>query len=135
MQKEEKINELNIEEVMTKDIISCDYNDLAAKATRIILEKNLLGILVIKDAQPYHMLSCLDLLRLSYEEVFDPNRDFLRMKIASIVKNKEFLSLKPETKIKEALQLMEKNQVQILPVLSGKEIRGIFSISDIVKKL
>ena len=122
-----------VDEVMTKTVISCDYNDLSAKAARILIEEGILGILVFKDGHPHSMITSFDLLRLSYEEVFDPNRDFLRTTVGYIVADKPLVSVRSGTKLRELINIMIEANVRSVPVIDEGLVRGIVSLTDLIR--
>ena len=73
LERTQQMLEATVEDVMTQNVLSCDYNDFSAKAARLILENAILGVLVMKDGKPFSMVTTFDLLNLGYEEVFDPS--------------------------------------------------------------
>ena len=71
LQRTMRMIEATVDEVMTTDVITCDADDLCAKAARLIMEHSILGILVMKQGRAHTMLTNFDLLKLGYGEVFD----------------------------------------------------------------
>ncbi len=126
-----------VEEAINRNVLHCDYNDLAAKAARMLLEEASIGlgmgILVIKEGQPFNMISPADLIELSYMEVFDPERDFLRTKVGDIVKDKEFIHVAPDHKLRVLFNLMIKKRLHVIPVLDGNTFLGTCSIVDLIQ--
>lgn len=122
-----------VDDVMTKNVIVSDSNELAASAVRIILEHGILGILVMKDGHPLSMVTSFDLLKLSYDEVFDANRDFLRMTLGELVKDKPLVSVVSGTKLREVLNIMVEQNIRTVPVIDDGLVRGIISLTDLVR--
>ena len=93
----------------------------------------MLGLLVMKEGRAHNMVTTTDLLRLSYEEVFDENRDYLRMTVGELVADKEFVSVPGGTKVRELLNIMVERRTRAVPIIDGGLIRGLVSMSDLIK--
>ena len=132
LKRTEQMLEACVADVLRQDVLSCDYEDLAAKAVRMILEHNFLGVLLMKEGRPFNMVTAFDLLRLAYEEVFNPERDFLRAKLGDLVAEKEFVYVGPQTKLREALNIMLGKRVRTLPVIEDNKVLGICSMIDLM---
>lgn len=133
LERTQRMLEASVEEVMTREVITVDYNDLCAKAARVLLDNGFLGVLVIKDGRPFNMATALDLLRLGYEEVFDADRDYLRMKVGDLVKDKEFVSVRSGTRLRELLNLMVTKNVRTVAVIDEQFVRGIVGLTDLMR--
>ncbi len=132
LQRTQRMLDAIVEDVMTRDVLSVDVNDLSAKAARLILENGVLGVLVMKDGRAFNMVTAADLLRLSYEEVFDENRDFLRLTVGKLVEEKEFVSVPSGTRLRELLTVMVDRHVRSVPIIDGGMVRGIVSMTDLI---
>ncbi|MCR9141711.1 MAG: CBS domain-containing protein [bacterium] len=133
LDRTQRMLEAVVDEVMTTDVLTVDAKDLCAKAARLILDNGVLGVLVMKDAKAHNMVTAADLLRLSYEEVFDENRDYLRQTVGELVADKEFVSVPSGTKLRELLNIMVQRRIRSVPVIDGGMIRGLVSMSDLVE--
>ncbi len=127
-----KLLDTSVKEVLIKNVLSCDFNDLVAKGARIMLENNFLGIIIIKEGRPVNIVTAFDLLRLAYNEVFDPTRGFLLTKLGELVEEKEFISIGPDTKLREVLNIMVTKRVRTLPVIQENEVLGVCTIIDLM---
>lgn len=132
-QRTMRMLEATVDEVMTTDVITCDYDDLSAKAARLIMEHGFLGILVMKQGHAHTMLTSFDLLKLGYEEVFDPDRDYLKITVGQLVGDKPLVSVAPGTKLREALNVMLENRMRTIPVLEEGKVYGILSLLDMTR--
>ncbi|MCB1308429.1 MAG: CBS domain-containing protein [Leptospiraceae bacterium] len=133
LERTRRMLDATVDEVMTREVMTVDAGDLAAKAARYILENGFLGLLVMKDGRPQNMVTAFELLRLSYEEVFDENRDFMRMKIGDLIADKEFVSVRSGTRLRDVLNLMCDRHVRSVPVIDEGLVRGIVSMPDLVR--
>ncbi len=123
----------DVSQVMTKAVVTCDYADPAAAAARIILENSFLGVLVMRDGRPYGMITAFDLLRLGYEEVFDPDRDYLKTSVGQVIGERPLPSVSSSTKIRELLNLMVEQHLRTVVVIDDDAVMGVVSMVDLVK--
>ena len=133
IQRTMRMIEATVDEVMTTDVITCDADDLCAKAARLIMEHGILGILVMKQGRAHTMLTNFDLLKLGYEEVFDPERDYLKITVGQLVGDKPLISIPPGTKLREALNVMIENRMRTIPVIEDGKVFGILSLLDMTR--
>lgn len=133
LDRTQRMLEAVVDEVMTREVLTVDTGDLTAKAARLILDNGVLGLLVMKEGRAHNMVTATDLLRLSYEEVFDENRDYLRMTVGELVADKEFVSVPGGTKVRELLNIMVERRTRAVPIIDGGLIRGLVSMSDLIK--
>lgn len=133
LERTRQMLEARVKDVMTTNVITVDYNDLSARAGRMILENGFLGLLVIKEGRPFNMITAFDLLRLSYEESLDADKAFLKTSIGEIVEEKEFLHVKPESLLRDVLNLMIDKKVRTVAVLAGETLKGIISVYDMMQ--
>jgi len=56
----------------------------------------------------------------------------LRFSVADVAP-KELITATPEMKLKDAIELMAKNDIGFLPVVEGGKLVGVFSESDVLK--
>ena len=132
LDRTQRMLEAVVDEVMTREVLTVDTGDLTAKAARLILDNGVLGLLVMKEGRAHNMVTATDLLRLSYEEVFDENRDYLRMTVGELMADKEFVSVPGGTKVRELLNIMVERRTRAVPIIDGGLIRGLVSMSDLI---
>lgn len=133
LQRTLKMLDAKVGEVMTTEVRTCDAQDLSASAARIILENGFLGLLVLKAGKPLGMVTAFDLVRLSYEEVFDPNRDYLRTTVEDLIKDRPLITVESSAKVRDALNTMVENHVRTIPVVDDGEVKGVLSYVDMAK--
>ncbi len=133
LERTRQMLDATVDEVMTQSVLTCDYNELVAAGARIVLENTILGVLVMRDGRPFGMLTTFDLLNLAYEEVFDPKRDFLRLKVGELIADKPLVSVPTGTRLREALNVMLDRNIRTLPVIDDGVVRGIVSMVDMMR--
>jgi len=123
----------NVSQVMTKTVMTCDHADPAAAAARMILENGFLGVLVMKDGRPSGMITAFDLLRLGYEEVFDPDRDYLKTTVGAVLGDRPLPSVSSGPKLWELLNMMIEQNLRTVAVVDDETIKGVVSMVDLAK--
>lgn len=146
---------------MNCNVICLSPEDSIFDAAKIFSEKNISGAPVVKDGKIVGVLSISDIIRfvsmklqktetplpslsLLIFEFIKSSKDYLtfkrEMKKISKIKVKDVMSTKvvcisPEASIIEAASLMEKNDVNRLPVVENDKLVGIIAREDLVKAL
>jgi len=133
LERSQRLLKATVDEVMTKNVITVDYDDPASKAARIILENGFLSLLIMKDGKPFNTISIFELLRLGYEETFDKNKDYLTTKVGELVQNKKFYFLPSGTLLRDAVNFMMERKLRTIPVITNDVVNGILSIVDMVQ--
>ncbi|MCB1137834.1 MAG: CBS domain-containing protein [Leptospiraceae bacterium] len=133
LRRTQRMLEAKVDEVMTGDVITCDARDPAAAAARMCLENGFLGLLVMKDGSPLGTITVFDLLRLSYEEALDVERNYLKVTVEQVIEGKEMVSINSSAYLREALNLMISKRVRSLPVIDDGQVMGILSYVDMVR--
>jgi predicted transcriptional regulator len=133
IERSERLLKATVDDVMTKNVITVDYDDPASKAARIILENGFLSLLVMKEGKPFNTISIFELLRLGYEETFDKNKDYLTTKVGELVQNKKFYYLPLGTLLREAVNFMMERKLRTIPIITNQVVNGVLSIVDMVQ--
>ncbi|MEQ8350625.1 MAG: CBS domain-containing protein [Leptospiraceae bacterium] len=133
LRRTQKMLEAKVDDVMTREVITCDARDPAAAAARTCLENGFLGVLVMRDGTPLGTITVFDLLRLSYEEALDIERNYLKVTIEQVIEGKEMVSVTSDAYLREALNLMIAKKVRSLPVIDEGKVMGILSYVDMVR--
>ncbi len=132
MSRTERLLKVKVSEVMNRNVVTVDHNDLIGKASRLMLENRLHALLVMKDAKPRYMISSYDLLKISYEDTFsESNADMLRTTVEELVKNQNLLSLPSSAYLIEALKLIVEYQIHSIPIIDEGRVQGIVSLMDL----
>lgn len=128
----EKLAQVRVSEIMTKEIITVDHDDLIGKASRLMLENHLHSILVLKYSKPTYVLSAYDLMKVSYEDTFDEDRgDMLRTKVETLVEGQKMKFLPSSAKLLEALKIFTEYSIHSIPIIDDGIIKGMLSLMDL----
>jgi len=142
---------------MKRKVICFSPNDSLLKVAKVFSEKNISGAPVVENKKVVGIISETDIIKVIRLKL--PNAtptaqlsflilNFLKdafgfkkelKKISQLtVKNlmsKKVISISPEASIVEAAEMMEKYDVQRLPVVKNGKLVGIISRADLVKTL
>jgi CBS domain-containing protein len=150
-----------VRDFMNCNVICLSPEDSIFDAAKIFSEKNISGAPVVKDGKIVGIISISDIIRfismklqktetplpslsLLIFEFIKSSKDYLtfkkEMKKISKVKVKDVMStrvvcISPEASIIEAASLMEKNDVNRLPVVENDKLVGIIAREDLVKAI
>src|SRR5262245_10105859 len=119
---------MKVKEIMTTDVEVIHPEDTLQSAARKMRDRDI-GLLPVTDGdQLTGMLSDRDIILRATAEGMDPKSTLGRDLMTSPV-----ISCFADDDVKDAAQLMEKNQVRRLAVLDGKDQKlvGILSLSDL----
>jgi len=128
-----KIRQTRVGDIMKKDVVTLDSQDLLATAARTLIEHSIHGIIVMKDGKPWSVLSAFDLLHKSYIESFSDKMDYLRSSLESLIEKPLLYSLKPTDSLDSAARLFSAYGQRTIPVLDNGALVGVISITDLVK--
>ena len=98
------------------------------EALRLMAEKNVGALLVLKDGELAGIISERDFAR----QIAEKNAAHLDASIGEYMTEKVF-TVTPDQTIEECMQLMTDKRIRHLPVLSKGRLIGLISIGDVVK--
>lgn len=115
-----------VKEIMTKKVVTINPNDTVFDACIKYQDKKV-GCLVVTDNE-----TCVGIVteRDLIERTMCPHKDPEKTKISEIMSSDIKTVYSVET-LEKALELMKKYKIKKLPVLSGDDIVGIITITDI----
>lgn len=130
----ELLMKITAADVMHKDVITVDFDDLVAKASRIMMEHRLHSLLVLKYGKPAYMISTYDLLKLSYENAFnESNIDMLKTQVEELVKGQKLISVTTDTPLLEALKILVEFNIHSVPVIDDGVVMGLLTLMDLAR--
>ena len=134
MSRTEMLLQIKVSEVMSKEVISVDFDDLVAKASRLMMENRLHSLLVLKYGKPAYVISTYDLLKLSYENTFNENpKDILKTTIEELVKGQKLISVSTYLSLLEALNILVEYNIHSVPVIDNNVVMGMLTVMDLAK--
>lgn len=118
----------NILQEKGNNVFSVEPTVTVLKALEVMLERNVGGLLIVEDEKLVGIFT---------------ERDYARKLILKGKSSKDTLikdlmtpnpiTVTPDTRIEDCMQLMTKKHIRHLPVVDGESIVGIISIGDVVR--
>ena len=119
-----------IRDIMQKNVITIEHDKTAHDAARLISEKDISFLVIMKDNTPIGVLTESDFVkRLSAKD-----KKASGVIISEIMSNK-FRWVNPETEIEDAIQKMLNNNIRRLLILDDDKLVGVLTQTDLTEFL
>jgi CBS domain-containing protein len=119
-----------VRDIMTKHVVTIDENRTALEAAKIMTEKGISSLIVLKDQNPVGIVT---------------ERDFVKkicikeLKISHVKVNEVMSKIRtfadPEIPIEVAVQRMVNHKIRRLPIMETGQVVGIITVTDLAKYL
>jgi CBS-domain-containing membrane protein len=119
-----------VRDIMTKEIVTIDGDKTALEAAKLMAEKGISSLFVMKDAQPVGIVTERDFIK----KICAKERQIAEVKIAEIM-SKILTTADPEMPIEVAVQRMINHKIRRLPIMEGGKVVGIITVTDLAKHL
>jgi len=130
-----------IEEIMTREVVTITPESTLSEAARIMGEKRIGSLIVLKYDTPVGIITERDLLSKVSGSGIDLEKDWLvggtSIKEEKVEKFMSYplITICPTAKIKEAAQMMIENKKGRLAVFECGKLVGIITASDLIRSL
>jgi CBS domain-containing protein len=119
-----------VRDIMTKYVVTIDENRTALEAAKIMAEKGISSLIVLKDQKPVGIVTerdfvkkiCIKELKISHVKVNE-----IMSKIRTFAD--------PEVPIPVAVQRMVNHRIRRLPIMENGKVVGIITVTDLAKYL
>ena len=121
---------MKIEEILRnkgRDVVTITETRSVLDAARVLVEKNIGGVVVTADGRLTGILTERDLLRLTARTPCELDS----IQVGSVMTRK-MITATPEDELTDMMDVMIKNKIRHLPVMEGGRLVGIISIGDLV---
>jgi CBS domain-containing protein len=119
-----------IRDIMEKNVITIEHDKTALDAARLISEKDVSFLVIMKNNIPIGVLSESDFVkRLAVND-----RKASEVDISKIMSSK-FRWVEPETEIEDAIQKMLNNNIRRLIILDNNKLAGVVTQTDLTEFL
>ncbi|MFH1786058.1 MAG: CBS domain-containing protein [archaeon] len=118
---------MNVEEVMTKDVVVITKGASVKDAIDSIVQFHVGCVLVIENSTAIGIVTERDVLK----KVISPGKDPNLLKVEDIMST-PLVTVEPDSSIEAAGALMVENNIKKLPVVRDGELVGILTATDIV---
>ena len=119
---------LKVEDVMVKDVITIDENSTVKEAVDIMNKFEIGCLIALRNGKAIGILTERDLLK----RVVAEGRDATKTTVKDIMTSPLFVA-EPTMDLGEAVKLMFKMKIKKLPVVDGKRLVGLVSLTDIAR--
>ena len=119
-----------VRDIMTKNIVVIDHDKNAVEAARIMTEKGISSLFVVKDNNPVGIVTERDFIK----KVCAKGLPVDEVKMGDIM-SKILTTAEPETPIEVAVQRMVNHKIRRLPVMENGKLVGIITVTDLAKHL
>ena len=128
-----------VSDIMSKNIIALDREDDLQRAEMLFKTHHIRHIPVVSEEYIIGMLSYTDLLRISFADVSEDEKDvgtiIYNMFTIEQVMTKNLVSVSSQTTIKEVAEILADNEFHALPVVDDNQLVGIVTTTDLIKYL
>ncbi|MFL6526041.1 MAG: cyclic nucleotide-binding/CBS domain-containing protein [Nitrososphaera sp.] len=115
---------------MTKNMVMIDYDKSALEAAKIMAEKGISSLFVVKDNRPVGIVTERDFIKKICAEQLPVSE----VKMSDIM-SKILTTADPDTPIEVAVQRMVNHKIRRLPIMEGGKLVGIITVTDLAKHL
>lgn len=129
-----------VSEIMTRDVYTIEMEGKLSEAQRVMTDHHLRHLPVVKDRKLVGILSLTDIQRLSFSNTFgDGELDaddamYGMLNIAQVMRAHPN-TVELSTSIREMATILTKEEYHALPVVSGEDLVGIVTTTDVIKHL
>jgi CBS domain-containing protein len=127
-EKEESGISLKVEDVMVKEVITIDENSTVREAAEIMNKFEIGCLIAIRKGKAIGIITERDLLKRVVAEAKDANKTKVKDVMSS-----PLVVVEPSMDLEEAVRLMFQMKIKKLPVVDGKRLVGLVSLTDIAR--
>ncbi|MBV9177898.1 MAG: CBS domain-containing protein [Nitrososphaeraceae archaeon] len=119
-----------VRNIMTKAVVTIDENRTALEAARLMSERGISSLIVIKDGMPQGILTERDFIK----KICAKELHISQVQIANIM-SKIRTYAEPDTPIEVAVQRMVNQRIRRLPIMQEGQVVGIVTVTDLARHL
>ncbi len=119
-----------IRDIMEKNVITIEHDKSSLDAAKLISEKDISFLVVVKDGNPIGVVSERDFVR----KITAEDQQSSKIPLSEIMSFK-FRWVDPTTEIEEAVQKMLNHNIRRLLVLENKKLVGVITQTDLASFL
>lgn len=117
-----------VSEIMTKNVVTVNSDYTILEACKRYFRHRIGCLVVLQDRRVVGIVTERDLI----SKVIIGQKDHFEVKVKAIM-SKDIITIHPDADVKEAADVMKKNKIKKLPVVSDNgDLVGIITITDII---
>ncbi len=117
---------MDVKTVMNKNVVIAKKDITLKEATEVMTKLHIGCLLIIENKKILGIITSSDILKAIANDK-NPNTV-----LAEEIMSKNVVTIDPDKKIEDAVDMMIKNRIKKLPVVSDDRIEGIITASDII---
>ena len=119
-----------VRDIMTKNVVTIEVNRTALEAAKIMAEKGISSLIVLKDQDPVGIVTERDFVK----KICIKELNVSHVKVNEVMsKIRTFAD--PEIPIEVAVQRMVNHKIRRLPIMEDGKVVGIITVTDLAKYL
>jgi len=126
--KEESSLSLKVEDVMVKEVITIDENSTIKEAAEVMNKFEIGCLIAVRKGKAMGILTERDVLKRVVADAKDTTKTNVKKVMTS-----PLVVVEPGTDLEEAVKLMFQMKIKKLPVVDGKRLVGLISLTDIAR--
>ena len=126
--KKETALSLKAEDVMVKEVITIDEKSTVKEAAEVMNKFEIGCLIAVRDGKAMGIITERDLLK----RVVAESRDATKTKVKDIMSS-PLVVVEPSMELEDAVKLMFQMKIKKLPVVDGKRLVGLISLTDIAR--
>ena len=126
--KKETALSLRVEDVMVKEVITIDEKATVKEAAEVMNKFEIGCLIAVRDGKAMGIITERDLLKRIVAEAKDATKTSVKDVMSS-----PLVIVEPSMDLEEAVKLMFQMKIKKLPVVDGKRLVGLISLTDIAR--
>jgi CBS domain-containing protein len=119
-----------VRDIMTKEIVTIDEGETALEAARIMSERRISSLIVVKDGVPMGIITERDFVK----KVCAKQLEASAIKVGALMSKIRTVA-DPDTPIQVAVQRMANKGIRRLPIIHEGKVVGIITVTDLARYL
>jgi CBS domain-containing protein len=119
-----------VRDIMTKDIVTIDEGETALEAAKIMSQRGISSLIVVKDGVPKGIITERDFVK----KVCAKQLEASAIKIGALMSSIRTVA-EPDTPIQVAVQRMANKGIRRLPIIQEGKVVGIVTVTDLARYL
>jgi CBS domain-containing protein len=115
-----------VRDIMQKNVITVEHDKSALEAAKLISEKDISFLVIVKDGKPIGVVTERDFVR----KIDSEDKQSSKIPLSEIMSYK-FRWVEPTTDIEDAVQKMVNNNIRRLVVLENEKLVGVITQTDL----
>lgn len=117
-----------VSDIMSSPVVTIDSKARANDAARVMVEKNIGSVVVIREGRPWGIITERDII----ERVVAPGRDSNQLRIADITSS-PLICINKDAPILDAIRVMRSHNIRRLAIITNGILEGLVTERDVIR--